>query len=110
MFTSEYLPTYLMSLLIMWFVVRKLNCSKISLVSRHTDKRSDFRVISITHVVAVCSLTLIPYVFLEIKILRVNGTLSTLLEFKKDSSNTKVNLTIRSEKFANNFGWKNVNI
>jgi hypothetical protein len=82
----------------MWFVIGKLNCSKISLVSRLFDKRSDFRVITITHIVTIYSLTLIPYVFLEINILMVSGTLSTLLELKKDSSNTEVHLPVRSEK------------
>jgi hypothetical protein len=68
MFSSEHLPTYLISFLIICFVVGKLSGCKIPLVSRLIDKTSDFCIISITHVfVTVYSPTLIPYVFLDKK-------------------------------------------
>lgn len=80
MLSSEYLPTYLISHIIIWFVIGNLNCTKISLVSRLIDRTIGFCIFSITHVVVtVYSPNLIPYVLFEIKILRVIRIMSTLL-------------------------------
>ena len=46
-----------------------------SLVRRLIYKTSDFCIITIKHVVILYSPKLIPYVFFEIKIVRVIGTL-----------------------------------
>ena len=42
----------------MWIVIGKLNCPKISLVSRLIEKTSDFCIISITNVTTVYSPTI----------------------------------------------------
>jgi hypothetical protein len=66
----------------MWFVIGRLNCPKVSLVSRLIDETNDICINSITHgvvTVHVYSSKLIPYVFFEIEICMLLGTLSALL-------------------------------